>query len=214
MRTFGIYCLIGVFAVAGAACGGAKEEAKPAEQAAQQATPQAGDPAKEMAQGMEQFANAMQQIQKGPNGEALEPVDFKALQAILPDVPGWEKEKPQGESMTAPVKFSQAETAYTKGEARIEVKIVDTTSSQMLTLPYQMFLMANYSKQTDSGYEKATKIAGHPAWEKWDGESKHAELGMLVGQRFLVTLDGNGTDVKTVQEVVGKMDLGKLAGLK
>ena len=37
---------------------------------------------------------------------------------------------------------------------------------------------------------------------------------MIVGQRFLVTAEGSGTDIKTVQDVIGKMDLGKLAGLK
>jgi len=210
MRAFGIYCLIAVFAVAGSACGGKKEEAKQAQQAAQAA----GNAGQDLAKSMEQLGNAMQQIQKGPNGEALQPVDFKALQGIFPAVSGWEREEPKGESMTSPVKFSQAETAYSKGEARIEVKIVDTAMSQMLTLPYQMFLAAGYSKQTSTGYEKATKVAGQPGWERWDSEAKRAEVGLIVGQRFLVTVDGTNTDTKTVQDLVGKMDLGKLAGLK
>jgi len=214
MRAFGMLCLIGVVAVAGSACGGKTDEAKKAEQAAEQAAKQSGNPAQDLAKGMEQFGNAMQQLQKGPNGENVEPVDFKALQAFLPDVSGWEKEKPKGESMTAPVKFSQAETAYTKDEARIEVKIVDTAMSQMLTMPYQMFLMTGYSTKTDTGYEKATKVAGQPGWEKWDSDAKRAEVGLIVGQRFMVTVEGSNTDVKTVHDLVGKIDMGKLAGLK
>jgi hypothetical protein len=210
MRAFGIYCLVAVFAVAGTACGGKKEEAKQAEQAAQQT----GAAAQDIAKGMEQFGNAMQQLQKGPNGENIQPVDFKALQGIFPTVSGWEREEPKGESMTAPVKFSSAETAYTKDEARIEVKVVDTAMSQLLTLPYQMFLAAGYSKQTSTGYEKATKVAGQPGWEKWDSEAKRAEVGVIVGQRFLVTVEGSNTDTKTVQDLVGKLDLNKLAGLK
>ena len=210
MRAFGIYCLIAMFTVAGAACGGKKEEAKQAEQSAQQA----GKAAQEIAKGMEQFGNAMQQLQKGPNGENVEPVDFKALQGILPTVSGWEREEPKGESMTVPVKFSQAETAYTKDEARIEVKIVDTAMSQLLTMPYQMFLMTGYSTKTDTGYEKATKVAGQPGWEKWDSAAKRAEVGLIVGKRFMVNVEGTNTDVKTVQDLIGKIDLGKLAGLK
>ena len=116
--------------------------------------------------------------------------------------------------MTAPVKFSQAETAYTKDEARIEVKIVDTAMSQMLTLPYQMFLMTGYSSRPAAATRRPTKVAGQPGWEKWDSEAKHAEVGLIVGQRFLVTVDGSNTDVKTVQDLIGKIDLGKLAGLK
>jgi len=221
MRVLGIYCLIGLFAVGSAACGGKKDEAQQAADQAkqvakevQQAAKEGGGGTQDLAKGMEQFAKSMEQMQQSPDGKAYEPVSFKELQGFFPDIAGWEKEKPKGESMTAPVKFSQSETAYTKDDARIEVKIVDTAMSRMMTLPYQMFMMSGYSKETDSGYEKAAKVGGNPGWEKWDSESKHVELGAIVGQRFLLTLDGSGTDVKTVQAVVNKMDLAKLAGLK
>jgi hypothetical protein len=216
MRRIGIYGLIGLLAAGGAACGGGKTDeatqvAKDAQQAAKET---AGDASQDVAKGMQEFAKAMEQMQQSPDGKAYEPVSFKQLQDFFPDISGWEKEKPTGESMTAPVKFSQAETAYTQGDARIEVKIVDTAMSKMLTMPYQMFLMTGYQKETDTGYEKAAKVGGNPGWEKWDSEAKRAELGVIVGQRFLVTAEGSGTDVKTVQGVIGKMDLGKLAGLK
>ena len=216
MRGFGIYCAIGVVLAGSAACGGGKtEEAKQAAATAQEAAKEAaGSGEADVAKGMQEFAKAMEQMQQSPDGKAYEPVSFKELQGFFPDVSGWEKEKPTGESMTAPVKFSQAETAYTQGDARIEVKIVDTAMSKMLTMPYQMFLMTGYQKETDTGYEKAAKVGGNPGWEKWDSEAKRAELGVIVGQRFLVTAEGSGTDVKTVQGVIGKMDLGKLAGLK
>jgi hypothetical protein len=216
MRGFAIYGLVGVLVAGSAACGGGKtEDAKQAAATAEEAAKAvAGGGEKEVAKGMQEFAKAMEQMQKSPDGKAYEPVSFKELQGFLPDLSGWEKEKPRGESMTAPVKFSQAETAYTNGDARIEVKIVDTAMSRMLTMPYQMFLMSGYQKETDTGYEKAAKVGGNPGWEKWDSESKRAELGVIVGERFLVTVEGSDTDVKTVQGVIAKMDLGKLAGLK
>lgn len=216
MRVIGVYCLTGVLLAASQACGGGKtEEAKPAAATAQEAAKEAaGGGEADVAKGMQEFAKAMEQMQQSPDGKAYEPVSFRELQGFFPDVSGWEKEKPTGESMTAPVKFSQAETAYTQGDARIEVKIVDTAMSKMLTLPYQMFMMTGYEKETSSGYEKAAKVGGNPGWEKWDSESKRAELGVIVGQRFVVTADGNGTDVKTVQGVLAKMDLAKLAALK
>ena len=214
MRAFGIICLVGVMAAAGSACGGKQEEAKQAEQAAKQADQPTGNAAQDMAKGLEQFGNAMQQMQKGPNGENIEPVDVKLLQEVLPTYAGWEREEPQVESMTAPFKFSQAETAYTKDEARIELKVVDTAMAQMMTLPYQMFLATGYNKQTSNGYEKATKVAGQPGWEKWDSEARRAEVGLIVNQRFLVTVEGNNTDTKTVHDLLAKIDMGKLAGLK
>jgi hypothetical protein len=204
MRGFSIFCTIGLFLAGSVACGGGKtDEAK-----------QAAETAQQTAKTMQEFAKAMGKMQESPDGKTYEPVSFKELQNFFPDISGWEKEKPTGESMTAPVKFSQAETAYTKGDSRIEVKIVDTAMSKMLALPYQMFMMTGYVKESSSGYEKATKVGGNPGWEKWDSESKRAELGVIVGQRYIVTVEGSDTDIKTVQDVAGKIELGKLAGLK
>ena len=224
MRKVGIVCVVAVFALSLAACGRNKEadQAKKAAEEAQKAAEQAakaaesgGGSVQEMAKGMEQFAKSMEQLQKGADGKSYEPVSFKSLQEVLPAIDGWEKGETEGETMSSPVKFSQATTSYSKGDARIEVKVVDTAMSQLLTMPYQMFLLANYSKESSKGYEKATKIGGYPGWEKWDSEAKRAELGVLVGQRFLVTADGNDVEsAKAVQDVVSKMDLGKLAGLK
>ena len=220
MRAFAVYCLIGAVVAAGAACGSKQEQ--PAQRAAQQAAqdaakanqPASGS-AQDIAKGMAQFAESMQQMQKGPNGEAFEPVSFRTLYDFFPEVAGWEKSKPKGETMTMPVKFSSAEATYTKGEANIEVKIVDTAMAQMLTMPYQMFMMTGYSRETDEGYEKASKVAGNPGWEKWDSGSKQAEIGVIVAQRFLVTVSGRDVEsAQPVKDVVAKMDLGKLAGVK
>jgi hypothetical protein len=215
MQRIGTFCLIGLFLAGGAACGGGtSEEAKPAAETATEAAKAAAGAEGDVAKGVQEFAKAMEGLQTSPDGKAYEPVSFTALEAFFPAVGGWEMEKPRGESMTAPVKFSQAEAAYTKDDSRIELKIVDTAMSKLLSMPYQMFLATGYSSQTDNGYEKATKVAGNPGWEKWDGESKHAELGTIVGQRYIVTADGSGTDVKTVQEFLSKIDLAKLAALK
>lgn len=222
MRALGIYGLIGFLVIGSAACGGgkadeAKQAAKEAEQVAkdvQKSVQESGGGETDVAKGMQEFAKSMEQLQKSPDGKAYEPVSFKALLGFLPDVAGWEKAEPEGESMTSPVKFSQASTSYTKGDARIEVKIVDTAMSRMMTLPYQMFMMSGYSKESTRGYERAAKVGGQPGWEKWDSGSKHAEIGAIVGQRFLVTVEGNDTDMETAQGVAGKIDMAKLAGLK
>lgn len=221
MRKVGICCLAGFVAFAAAACGGGKSEeakqaaetAKEAAQAVQSAAESGGGEA-DVAKGMQEFAKAMEAMQKSPDGTAYEPVNFRSLVGMLPDVPGWEKEKPEGESMTSPVRFSQASTAYTKGDARIELKIVDTAMSKLLTMPYQMFLASGYSKESMDGYEKAVKVNGQPGWEKWNSESKDAELGTIVGERFLVTVEGSGADIKDVQAVAGRLDMAKLAALK
>lgn len=231
MRKFGAACILVAFALSLTACGNSKEEearkaAEEAQKAAaetQKAAAAAAESgaaagaagAAEFAKGMEQLGQAMQGLGQSADGKVYTPVSFRDLHAVLPDLSGWEKGKPRGEMMTAPVKFSQSEVTYTKGDARIEVKIVDTAMSALLTMPYRMFMATGYTKETDSGYEKATTYGGNPGWMKWDGDSKHAEAGLIVANRFLVTVEGNDVDdVKAVETIVSKMDLGKLASLK
>jgi hypothetical protein len=77
----------------------------------------------------------------------VDPVGFRDLQALFPDLDGWEKGKPEGERMTQPVSFSQAEVRYTKGDSSISLKIVDSGFNQLRLAPFAMFLTAGYEKR-------------------------------------------------------------------
>ena len=202
------------------ACGSKEDkEAEPARKQAQAAeTAQTAEQAAEQAaKGLEQMARGLEAAVGGGSGstKAVDPVSFRDLIALMPELDGWEKQKPTGERMTSPVSFSQAEARYTKGDASLEVKIIDSGFNQLLLTPYAMFLTAGYERETSEGYEKSTQVNGQPGWEKWNTESKDGELNALVGKRFLVTIDGNGIDnVSQLHDVAKKMDMGKLASLK
>ena len=145
----------------------------------------------------------------------MTPVDFADLQALFPDLPGWEKGKPTGETMTAPVAFSQAEIRYTRGDSRIDLKIVDSGFQQLLLAPYAMFLTRGYERQTQNGYEKSTKVGTDPGWEKWNATRKSGEVNAVVGRRFVVQAEGRKVeDIKVLHDVIGKTDLVKLAAMK
>lgn len=184
-----------------------KEAAQTQEQAAQQA-----------AQGLEAMARGLEKMAGGGgDGDAkpVEPVGFRDLMAILPELDGWEKQKPTGERMTSPVPFSQAEGRYTKGDASIDIKIIDSGFNQLLLTPAAMFLSAGYERETSEGHEKSAKVNGQPGWEKWNNDRKDGEVNALVGKRFLVTLEGNSIeDVAVLHAAANKMDLAKLASLK
>ena len=114
----------------------------------------------------------------------MDPVSFRDLQTLFPDLDGWEKAKPTGERMTAPFQFSQAEVRYRKGNSRLEIKIVDSGFNQLLFTPFTMFMQAGYEKETSSGYEKSTTVGGQPGWEKWNTEGKDGEVNAFVGKRL------------------------------
>ena len=202
---------LGLMAALAGACG-SKEE-KQAEQAAQTAEKGAAEAAK----GLEQMAKGLEAMAGGGSGDLkpVNPVSFRDMQALFPDIDGWEKAKPIGERMSSPFSYSQAEVAYTKGDSRIELKMVDSGFNQLLLTPYAMFLQAGYEKETSDGYEKSTTVNGQPGWEKWNADGKNGELNALVGKRFLVQLEGQQIeDTKVLHEVAGKIDMGKLAALK
>lgn len=202
------------------ACGKSEAEkqaeaaAENAKKAAEAMTAAGGDAAKgmaDMAKAMEGMAAAM----GGGDGKTVDPVGFDVLAGVLPSVSGWEMEKPEGERMTSPFAFSQAETTYRKGDAQIDVKVVDTGFAQMLIAPWSMMLAAGYSKESSDGYEKAVTVGGNPGFERWQQDSKSGELNVLVSKRFLVTIEGHDlADTKVLNQFASAMDMGKLAGLK
>jgi hypothetical protein len=228
MKRAGIIAVALVIATVACGKSNAEKQAEEAQKQATEAQKQAADAQKQAAQSTEQAAQqaakGLEQMAKGLGGmmagggtdtKPVEPVSFRDMQALFPDVDGWQKAKPTGEKMSSPFSFSQAEVEYTKGDSRIQVKMVDSGFNQLLLTPYAMFLTAGYEKETADGYEKSTKVNGQPGWEKWNSASKNGELNALVGKRFLVTIEGSGIDDnKVLQDVAGKIDMGKLAALK
>ena len=210
----------------GAAAGCQSSEQKQAEEASKQAAKAIEQAAKTSEQGVNQAAKGLEQMAKGleamANGAAgaggakpVDPVSFRELQTIFPDLDGWEKQKPTGERMTMPFSFSQAEVHYKKGESRLEIKIVDSGFNQLLFTPFAMFMQQGYEKETSTGYEKSTTVGGQPGWEKWNTEGKDGEVNAFVAKRFILTVEGrNVDDIKALHDVVGKLDLAKLAAMK
>ena len=155
--------VVAVFALAGVACGPSKEEQQAAEiqKSAQEMQKGAESMAKgagDMAKGVADLASGLSAAFGGdPNAKPVDPVSFRDLQGVLPELPGWERGKPTGERMTAPVNFSEASVTHTKGDARISTKITDSALNQLLVAPFAMFLAGNYERETDSGYEKSIR---------------------------------------------------------
>ena len=213
--------IVAILALTAAACGPSKEEQQAAE--IQKSAEEMQKGAESMAKGAEDMAKGMADLASGlgaafggdPNAKPVDPVSFRDLQTVLPELAGWERGKPTGERMTAPVNFAEASVTHTKGDATISTKITDSALNQVLVAPFAMFLAGNYERETDSGYEKSVKIGDQPAFEKWDTEDKSGDLTVIVNKRFIVAIEGRGIDnAKVLHEVLEKTDLKKLAALQ
>ncbi|MGC4080697.1 MAG: hypothetical protein QM736_00895 [Vicinamibacterales bacterium] len=202
------------------ACGKSSEQ-KAAEEMQKSATAMeknAGD----MEKGAEAMAKGFEAMAKGLAGaggdsdvKPVDPVSFRDLQTVIPEVSGWERGKPTGERMTAPFAFSQASVTFKKGDAEIEQKVMDSGFNQLLFAPFSMMMVAGYEKETEDGFERSVNINGNPGWEKWDKGTKNGELSVVVGKRFLVQLEGHGIDdVNVLRSVLDRTDVKKLEGMK
>jgi hypothetical protein len=191
-----------------------EQAGKQMEQAGKKMEQDASKGAEEMAKGLEGLAKGLGAL-AGGSSQAVEPVSFKELQTVFPALAGWEMGKPTGEKMTAPVSYSKASVTYRKGEAHIEATLVDSGFNQLLLLPYAWIQNMGYEKETEHGYEKAVKVAGHPGFEKWDSAGKDGEVNAFVDKRYILQLEGsNLDDTKVLHELASSANLAKLASLK
>ena len=195
------------------ACGKSKEEQQAEE--IQKSAEQLQKGAEGVAKGLGDLAGGIASAAGEGNVKPVDPVSFRDLIALLPAPAGWEREKPTGERMTAPVNFADASVRMMKGSATVTAKITDSAFNQLLVAPFALFLAGNYERETDSGYEKSVKIGDAPGLERWDSKTKTGNLTIIVNKRFIVEIDADSIDdPKVLHEVLDKTDLKKLATLK
>jgi len=72
-----------------------------------------------------------------------------------------------------------------------------------------------YEKDSDEGYERTTTIQGHKAFEKYYERQKEGEIGVLVSNRFIVSIKGYNVSMNDIQAALKRIkldDLVKLVG--
>lgn len=183
-------------------CGGKKEEAAETEEpeTAAGALQQLADKAKEL-----------------DGKEKVDPVDFRELKALLPEkaasLPRTEATGEKSGAMGFTV--STAKGKYNEGESTVDIEIIDTGGiAGVATMAMAAWTMADIDKETTTGYEKTTKIDGYKAFEKYDNQSKHGEVNLLVGDRYIVNINASNVTSEQMKSVAEDIDLEKLKGLK
>ncbi|MHA4736690.1 hypothetical protein [Dyadobacter sp. MSC1_007] len=150
--------------------------------------------------------------------EAVDPVDFRKLKDLLPEnISGMSRTEATGEK-TGAMGFtvSTAQAKYKgSGDESLDIEIVDTGGiAGVSTMALAAWSIAEIDKETTTGYEKTTKIDGHRAFEKFDNENKSGEINILVGERYVVNVQGNNISVDQLKDALKSIDLDKLGELK
>ena len=170
-------------------------------------------------QGGEGFGEAMKKMGEAlATGKKVEPVDFRELKTLLPEsLSGMKRTDAKGEKTAAfGINVSKAEGNYqAESGANIDISISDLGSMTGLTaIAAYGWAMADIDRETDNSYEKTTTYSGHKAHEQYEKSGQHGEIEVLVGNRFVVELKGNQISMDQLKAALGKVDLGKLDGMK
>ncbi len=150
-------------------------------------------------------------------GKNIESVPGATLKALLPaELPGMKRTDATAErTQTMGIDMSNAEGEYSAIDgsgANVRIKLTDTGNmSGSMRQSMSAWTMGQYSRETDTGYEKTTTINGCKGMEKYDTQNKEGSLQIMVGDRFIVDVQGYDVTMETIKQAVDKIDLKKLA---
>lgn len=163
-------------------------------------------------------AGAMMQAMAGTGAaSAGEPVDFRALKALLPDgLPGFTRTDATGQKSSAlGIKSSSAEATYESGDRRVTLTITDMgTLTSWAMLGYGWMNM-EMDSETETGYERTSKYKGYPAHETFEQSDGYTSgsFSVIVGQRFVVQAEGDDAEMSAIQAAIERVDLAELEAL-
>jgi hypothetical protein len=149
-------------------------------------------------------------------GKTVEPVDFRALKAMLPEsLPEMPRSSASGEkNEMMGIRISTAEADYQDAASgRIHVKISDLGTLTSLA-GMAAAMEPKLDKETDTGYEKTTLINGRQTHEIYDTRSQQGEMKVLLDGRFEVAVNGNGVKMDAIKLALSKVDFSRLEALK
>ena len=149
---------------------------------------------------------------------SFEPIDFRKLKEALPqELAGFEKGESSGEKNNAfGIAVSEAKQSFRTADGSKSVRF-EITDPGSLAGPFalaNMWMNVDIDKETSSGYEKTSTVGGRKLHEKWNKSSKHAEVQMVVGNRFMIEVDAQGVDMNDVKALISKIDVAKLESMR
>ncbi|MBK7475721.1 MAG: hypothetical protein IPI11_06805 [Haliscomenobacter sp.] len=164
----------------------------------------------------EDLANEMERRMKDiEKGSAEELVDFQKLKDLLPSRLGWfvRKEHKGQRAGVAGFGASSAEAKYVSGQQTMEVSMADLGPMAGLVGAIAVWANVEMDNTTETGYERTITVQGYKAMETFDRASKTGELNILVGDRFMVHLQGEQIKERTLSDAAEKLALKKLERL-
>jgi hypothetical protein len=153
--------------------------------------------------------------------QKVESIDFRKLKEWLPaELNGIKRKEAGGEkNRIGDITVSTARATFQKGEdensPRIEIEVVDYGGvKDMAQGLAAAWTAADVDRESDNGYERTIKLKNQPAMETWDNQSKHGQVQVLAGKRYIVTLQTDNIPAEQIKKIAESLALDKLAEMK
>jgi hypothetical protein len=176
--------------------------------AASQGVPTASDLSKLAEQNRQMLTQANQ-------GKEITSVAGDTLKALLPEtLAGMKRTNASAEkNQMMGIDMSHAEGQYEgQNDASISLTITDVGNlSGTMKMGMMAWTMAQYNRETDTGYEKTGTYGGYKGVEEYNKEQKSGQIKVSVADRFIVELEGNNVTMDTLKQALEQIDLKKVA---
>lgn len=154
-----------------------------------------------------------------PEDRTAGPVGFDLLRAIVPDtLPGLSRREVSNvDGGVAGVDARSVAVEYGTGEGDESVRLVVTDLGPLRgdQGAGSGWAPLAIDSETETGYERTTRLEGHPAFERYgivDGE-RRGEVSVVVGRRFVVEARGSQVGMEVLRDVVRASNLARLRAI-
>lgn len=111
------------------------------------------------------------------------------------------------------MQVASASARYGEGEQQVNLEITDTGGAAALMA---LAGWANIEQSSEEGTrsERTGRENGRMVHEEWDTASKRGEYGLVLGNRFLVKIEGGADSLGALKSAAGELDLAGLEALR
>lgn len=161
-------------------------------------------------------AKNRQKLLEMNDGKDIKPVETGTLKDFLPaKLAGMKRTDAAVErNQMMGVDMAVARARYEAADSSIRIVIMDVGNlSGPMKMGMTRWTMAQYNRETETGYEKTITYKGYKGMEEYDNSEKDGGLRVFVADRFVVEVSGNQTSIEAVKKAMDEIDLKKLASL-
>ena len=171
-------------------------------------------------------ADAARSLQQLNGGKEIKAVAPAALKALLPaEIAGAKRANVESTHMNQmgldiatttcnfePVADENDDGSHPKPSFHVTITDVGNASGAM-AMGLTAWTMAEFERDTDTGYEKMTKYRGLPCEERYDREAKDGSMKVYVAKRFIVEVSGSNASIEEIKAALDALDTAKLEAL-